>query len=200
MPFDLIERVCVFWGRRVWWGMSRFFLVSWVVVAGCISPVLKGAAGRIEPDAGRATTGEAADASVSVDFTRDSGVVPSLFRLGVQVNGAADEVNAALAVEHKLGHLRLDLGYTVMSQATSLGDAVARVNRANMRAQVAAMRATGAEITLNLVETPRYLSSCPEKTATEPISGWPTFSTCPPKDLAAWSALVAAIVTAVGQR
>lgn len=140
----------------------------------------------------------AADASIGVDFTRDAGPSPLLFRLGVQLNGAADEVGRALMTEQRVGHVRLDLGYLVMSPATSAADAVARVKRANARAQVEALRATGAQITLNLVETPRYLSSCPEKTEIEPISGWPLFSTCPPRDLAEWTALVSAIVTEVG--
>ena len=152
--------------------------------------------GPLPIDAG-ATQG-AVDASVLIDFSGDAGQVPLLFRLGVQVNHAADVVNRAVAIEHRLGHLRLNLGYAVMSPATSPADAVARVNQSNVRAQVEAARALGAEVTLNLVETPRYLSSCPSETQTEPISGWPMYSTCPPADLAAWEALVRAIVTAVG--
>lgn len=201
--------------------MSRVLLSSALVLCGCVQPMVEkpaapnvadgGAATAVDggtrraDDGGFRTTADAgalqaqdAGASVNVDFTSDSGSVPELFRLGVQVNGATDEVNRALLTEHKLGHVRLDLGYAVLSPATSLADAVARVKQVNARMQIEALRAMGAEVTLNLVETPRYLSSCSERTELEPISGWPVFSTCPPSDLEQWTALIAAIVTEVG--
>lgn len=161
-----------------------------VVFAGCVSPPSS------VVDAGLQLA--ALDASVTVDFTRDAGPVPRLFQLGVQVNGAAELVNQALPVEQRLGHLRMDLGYGVMSPATSAADAVTRLTRLGVRAQVEALRAAGAEVTLNLVETPRYLSSCASETQAEPISGWPMYSTCPPADLAGWESLISSIVTAVG--
>ena len=188
--------------------MMRALVIGCLVASGCVGPLRDGGVpatlerpdGGLDagPTADASVQGLSADASVHVDFTRDSGVVPRLFRLGVQVNGAAAEVNAALMTEQKLGHLRVDLGWGVLSPATSLDDAVARVRRANVRGQLASWRAAGAEVTLNVVEMPRYLSSCPDQTKTEPISGWPSYSRCPPTDLAAWSALVAAIVSEVG--
>ncbi len=121
--------------------MSRIFLVAGLVLGGCVPPV---ASGPVDPktDGGAATTVDGGtatavdggapvtgdggappesepDASVSIDFARDAGAVPHLFRLGVQNNGAADEVNRALTTEQKLGHVRLDLGFAVFSPSTN---------------------------------------------------------------------------------
>lgn len=140
---------------------------------------------------------EPTHALLKVDFAGDAGPVPALFRLGVQINAATDEVNQQLAAEHHLGHLRFDLGYSVLSPATSPADAVARVEKSGLRAQLANARDAGIEVTVNLVETPRALSSCANETRTEPISGWPSYSTCPPADLPGWEAMVRAIVGSV---
>ncbi|MFO0554857.1 MAG: hypothetical protein U0271_41150 [Polyangiaceae bacterium] len=141
-----------------------------------------------------ATGGASAGPTIDVDLATQTAAVSPLLRLGVQANNAAPEIGPVITTEQSIGHVRLDLGWAVMSPATSPANAVARLQSAHVADQVRALQTLGATVTLNLVETPQYISSCPADTAANPAYGWPGYSLCPPADLAVWGSLVGAIV------
>lgn len=131
---------------------------------------------------------------VAVDCSLLSGPAPYQYRLGVQANYG----NLRPGDFPALGNVRLDLGWMLLHDATSLADVQSRLAASGIEQTIAAIKAAGGEVTLNLVMMPPYLSSQPSDTTIEPASGWPHVNAAPPASLAGWSTLVESVVTYVG--
>lgn len=131
---------------------------------------------------------------VAVDCSLLMGPSPYLYRLGVQSNYGSPRVGDFPA----FGNVRLDLGWSLFHDATSLADVQSRLATSGIERTIAAIRAAGGEVTLNLVMMPPYLSSQPGDMTIDPASGWPHVNAAPPTSLVEWSKLVEAVVTYIG--
>lgn len=124
-----------------------------------------------------------------------TGPVPYVYRAGLHDLGT---YGTGPLTDLKLGVVREDLGWDVTVDATSMSDYLQRLDAhlAGQRAKLSAILEAGGELTVLVSFTPRWLSSCSSATEVLVGSGWPRWASCPPTDLAAWSAFVEATVRA----
>lgn len=157
-----------------------------IAVSGCGSGHDDGDSSTGQPPSTNTPSGD-----IIVDAAVTTGSASPLFGLGLQVNSG----NITLADFTRVGCFRLDLGWSVLSQATSLADVQARLTALHPEDMIREITARGGNVTINLLMMPGYLSSQPSDHAIDPGSGWEHRHAAPPTDLAAWAQLVETVVS-----
>ena len=180
--------------------MTRFSMIQGILTLAFVVSLGAGC-GTARVDAGAIDAGTAVDgatgplaATVSVDLGTTRGPVPYLYRLGFAYGCAFGDGATALPTEQQIGTVRLDMGWGLLSDATSLTDVQERLTTSSLNEVARAVETAGGEVDLMVGMMPRYLSSCPSDTAVSPSSGWAGYQKCPPTSEAEWAKLAEVIV------